>query len=179
MVAAVILKRRFVLPGLDDSKRLSPEIREQLFPRICEAAVAWAVVEVSPQDIDRLNILQATLWGMQQAVESLVPCPVRTLIDGNQAPPLRGEVCTIIGGDSLEPAISAASILAKVTRDHRMRELHRQFPLYGFDQHKGYATPDHLRRLAHYGACEIHRRSFAPVRFSMENHASLPFATPL
>lgn len=167
VVAAVILKRGFGLPGLDDSKRLSAAAREKLFPQICEAAIAWSVIEISPHDIDRLNILQATLWGMQQAVESLIPSPACTLIDGNRAPRLNGDVRTIVRGDRLEPAISAASILAKVSRDRRMLDLHQQFPQYGFDRHKGYPTADHLKRLVQYGPCEIHRRSFAPVRNSI------------
>ena len=164
VVAAVILKRGFRLPGLDDSKRVTPEMREWLYPRICRWAVAWSVIEVSVEDIDRLNILQATLLGMRLAVESLTTRPTCTLVDGDRAPQIDGEVRTIIGGDGLEPAISAASILAKVSRDRRMTELHEQYPQYRFDQHKGYSTPDHLRRLQEYGACAIHRRSFAPVR---------------
>ena len=167
VVAAVILKRGFNLPGLDDSKRLSAAAREQLYPRICDAAIAWSVIEVSAQDIDRLNILQATLWGMRQAVESLSTRPTRTLIDGNRAPPLQGDVRTIVRGDQLEPAISAASILAKVSRDRRMMELHHQYPEYRFDQHKGYPTREHLRRLEEFGVCAIHRRSFAPVRIRL------------
>lgn len=167
VVAAVILKSGFDLPGLDDSKRLSAATRERLFPRICESAIAWSVIEVSPLDIDRLNILQATLWGMQQAVESLFPSPWCTLVDGNRAPPLKGDVRTIVHGDRLEPAIAAASILAKVSRDRRMLDLHHEFPQYGFDQHKGYPTAEHLKRLVQFGPCDIHRRSFAPVRDSI------------
>jgi ribonuclease HII len=164
VVAAVILDQRTVLDGLDDSKRLNAARREKLFARICETALAWSVVEVPADDIDRMNILQATLWGMQQAVEGLPLRPHRILIDGNRAPRLAGEVQTVIHGDRLEPCISAASILAKVTRDRRMRELHGQFPQYGFDQHKGYPTPGHLEQLERFGPCAIHRRTFAPVR---------------
>jgi len=164
VVAAVILDQHVPLDGLDDSKRLNAATRERLFACICDTARAWSVVEVSVEDIDRMNILQATLWGMQQAVESLSVRPHRILIDGNRAPHLAGEVRTVIHGDRLEPAISAASILAKVMRDHRMVELHEQFPQYGFDQHKGYPTRRHLEQLERFGPCSIHRRTFAPVR---------------
>jgi len=169
VVAAVILNPQLTPPaGLDDSKRLSAERREHLYPIICETAISWFVVEVPVEDIDRLNILQATLWGMRQAVENLSVRPQRTLIDGNRAPQLEGDVRTVIHGDRLEPAISAASILAKVARDRRMLELHRSFPGYGFDRHKGYPTPHHLERLNHLGPCAAHRRSFGPVRDVMQ-----------
>jgi len=164
VVAAVILREGVTLEGLDDSKRLSEARREHLYPRICEAALAWSVVEVAVADIDRLNILQATLWGMQKAVESLCLAPERILIDGNRAPELPGEVRTIIQGDRLVPAISAASVIAKVTRDRAMLRWHEQFPGYGFDRHKGYPTAAHLSQLEKLGPCAIHRRSFAPVR---------------
>lgn len=164
VVAAVILGPACRLTGLDDSKRLSPARREQLFGQIRLGALAWSVVEVGAADIDRLNILQATLWGMQRAVQQLAVVPDCILIDGNRAPVLVGEVRTVVGGDHLEPAISAASILAKVTRDRLMVQLHRQYPQYGFDRHKGYPTADHLHRLEQYGPCIEHRKSFAPVR---------------
>jgi ribonuclease HII len=164
VVAAVILDERNELLGLDDSKRLSAHRREQLFAQIREQAVAWSVVAIPADEIDRSNILQATLVGMQKAVQQLSPSPTRILVDGNHAPQLAGEVCAIVHGDRLVPAISAASILAKVSRDRIMQDLHRQFPHYGFDQNKGYPTADHLRRLQRHGPCPIHRRSFAPVR---------------
>jgi len=164
VVAAVILDPAKPIEGLDDSKRLSAARRELLFPLITENAIAWSVVEVSAEIIDALNILQATLWGMQQAVARLLPRPHRILIDGNRAPVLSGEVRTIVGGDRLEPAISAASILAKVSRDNTMRGMHTLYPQYGFDQHKGYPTSSHLLLLERFGPCAIHRRSFAPVR---------------
>jgi len=164
VVAAVILSESQKLPGLDDSKRLTAGRREALFSMICEVAVAWSVVEVPADEIDRVNILQATLQGMQKAVENLMPQPQRVLIDGNRAPKISGDVRTIIQGDRLVPVISAASILAKVSRDRCMCRWHRKFPQYGFDQNMGYATPGHLRQLERFGPCDIHRRSFAPVR---------------
>jgi len=174
VVAAVILGDNCPLAGLDDSKRLSESARERLYPQICEAALAWCVVEVPVEEIDRRNILQATLWGMQQAVEQLSLSPARTLIDGNRAPELPGEVETIVQGDRLVPAISAASILAKVTRDRVMREWHKEYPGYGFDQHKGYPTPSHLLRLEQLGPCPIHRRSFAPVKRLLQTELFSP-----
>ena len=164
VVAAVVLDPGISIPGLDDSKKLSEKRREELFPLIMERSVAWAVVEVGRDVIDRVNILQATMLGMKKAVEQLVPAPSLALVDGNRAPDLECRVRTIIQGDSLEPAISAASILAKVTRDRVMNELHVSYPDYGFDRHKGYPTAEHLSRLARHGPCAAHRRSFAPVR---------------
>jgi len=164
VVAAVILDSSRRLCGLDDSKRLNALRREKLFALICERALAWSVVEVAVDEIDRINILQATLLGMQNAVGELLPRPHRILIDGNRAPPLPGDVRTIVQGDRLVPVISAASILAKVSRDRRMLELHEQFPEYGFDRNKGYPTPGHLRQLEQHGPCAVHRRTFAPVR---------------
>ena len=164
VVAAVVLNPDQPFDGLDDSKRLSEKRREALFPLIMERALAWTVVEIEVAEIDRINILQATLLGMKKAVEQLLPPPSLALIDGNRAPALKCAVRTIVGGDSLEPAISAASILAKVTRDRLMKKLHIVYPDYGFDRHKGYPTADHLARLTRYGPCPIHRRSFAPVK---------------
>ncbi|MFC1605733.1 ribonuclease HII [Pseudomonadota bacterium] len=168
VVAAVILDPDRPIAGLDDSKKLSATRREALFDRIRQESLAWSVIQISPGQIDDLNILQATLLGMQQAVERLIPTPELALIDGNRAPRLPCQVRTLVGGDGLEPAISAASILAKVTRDRIMVDLHRLYPRYGFDRHKGYPTRDHLQRLAQFGPCEVHRRSFAPVRDAMQ-----------
>jgi ribonuclease HII len=164
VVAAVILDAEHGIAGLDDSKKLSRKKREELYPLIMEHATAWAVVGVGPEEIDRLNILQATMLGMARAVQQLNPAPTLALIDGNRSPDLRCSVRTIIGGDSLEPAISAASIMAKVTRDRMMQELHLSYPQYRFDRHKGYPTAEHLSLLARHGPCCVHRRSFAPVR---------------
>ncbi len=170
LVAAVILDARNIPAGLDDSKRLSAAAREALYPQICRAARAWAVVEVSVEEIDRCNILQATLLGMRQAVEQLDPVPAVALVDGNQAPALACEVQTLVKGDQLEPAISAASILAKVSRDRLMLRMHQRYPGYGFDRHKGYPTRFHLQALEQLGPCPIHRRSFAPVRRLLAIH---------
>ncbi len=164
VVAAVILNPDFPIMGLDDSKKLSEKRRQELYPLIIQRCMSWAVVEVGPEEIDRVNILQATMLGMKRAVEKLQPAPILALIDGNRAPELNCAVRTIVHGDALEPAISAASIVAKVTRDNLMRELHLSYPDYGFARHKGYPTAEHLRRLARHGPCAAHRRSFAPVR---------------
>lgn len=164
VVAAVVLNAARPIAGLDDSKKLSRKRREALFPEIVKHAASWAVVEVGSREIDSLNILQATMLGMKRAVEQLEPAPTLALIDGNRAPDLECEVHTIIQGDSLEPAISAASILAKVSRDRMMREWHDSYPQYRFDRHKGYPTSEHLELLSRHGPCPIHRRSFAPVR---------------
>ena len=169
VVAAVILDPDRPLAGLEDSKRLSADRREALAPLIREQALAWAIAEVSPQDIDRLNILQATLLGMRLSIERLALLPALALIDGNRTPELPCEARAIVGGDRLEPAISAASILAKTARDRIMEDLHRLYPRYGFDRNKGYPTPEHLRTLALHGPCDAHRRSFAPVRTALQS----------
>ncbi len=168
-VAAVILDESRPIAGLNDSKQLSEAKREALFPLIQERALAWHVTFVEPDEIDRLNILQATMEGMRRAVMALQPFPELVRIDGNRAP--KGLNCmaeTLIGGDAIEPAIMAASILAKVSRDRMMVQLHAAFPQYGFDQHKGYPTSAHLSALAQHGPCVHHRRSFAPVREALD-----------
>ncbi|MBO9716060.1 MAG: ribonuclease HII [Pseudoxanthomonas sp.] len=164
-VAAVILDPKRRLRGLDDSKKLSHAQREALYPRIVERALAFHIEMVAVEEIDRLNILHATLEGMRRCVVALGPQVELVRIDGNAVP--RGLSCmaeAIVGGDALEPAIMAASILAKVARDRLMCALHEAHPRYGFDVHKGYPTPAHLAALATHGPCEHHRRSFAPVR---------------
>lgn len=168
VVAAVILDPARVISGLDDSKKLSEKKRESLFPLIMKNALAWSVIEVGIVEIDELNILQATLQGMKRAVLALDPAPSLALVDGNRAPTLPCTTRTIVQGDSLEPAISAASILAKVTRDHLMMDMHLRYPGYGFDRHKGYPTRHHLERLETLGPCEIHRTTFAPVRNAIQ-----------
>ena len=164
VVAAVILPQKYDLVSLDDSKRLSEKRREQLLPQIESQAIAFAVEFVDVDEIDRVNILQATMNGMQRAVEKLNPKPQRAMIDGNRAPRLSCDVTTVIGGDRLIASISAASVLAKVYRDRLMISMHHLYPDYGFDRHKGYPTAHHLDRLKELGPCPIHRKSFAPVR---------------
>ena len=164
VVAAVILPESYDLVSLDDSKRLSEKRRQLLLPQIESQAIAFAVEFVDVDEIDRVNILQATMNGMQRAVEKLKPEPQRAMIDGNRAPRLSCEVRTVIGGDRLVASISAASVLAKVYRDRLMMSMHLLYPDYGFDRHKGYPTAYHLDRLRVLGPCPIHRKSFAPVR---------------
>lgn len=164
-VAAVILDPARPIAGLDDSKKLSEAARERLYPLIVERALAWRIEFVEADEIDRLNILQATLTGMRRALDGLQPRADAARIDGNKLPrdlPCPAEA--LIGGDAIEPAIMAASILAKVARDRRMRELHARYPEYGFDRHKGYPSPAHLDALKTHGPCAEHRRSYAPVR---------------
>ena len=168
VVAAVILPASYDLEWLDDSKRLSALKRERLAPQIESQAIAFAVEFVEVDEIDRVNILQATMNGMQRAVENLKPAPHRALIDGNRAPPLSCEVTTVIGGDALIASISSASVLAKVYRDRLMQTMHSLYPEYGFDRHKGYPTAYHLEQLKTLGPCPIHRKSFAPVRRAIE-----------
>lgn len=164
VAAAVILDAARPITGLADSKQLSARRREQLAEQIRHNAIAWTVVSVSPQDIDRLNILQATLWAMSQTVERLSVRPDHVFIDGNRCPLLDCEATAVIKGDSRVAEISAASILAKVERDAQMAQLHKEYPRYGFDRHKGYPTKVHLQALAEHGPCPQHRMSYAPVR---------------
>ena len=169
VVAAVILRPDHGLDGLDDSKRLTEARREALYPRILGGALAWRVESVECAEIDELNILQATLAGMCRALRALSPAAQLARIDGNQLPrdlPCPAEA--VVGGDALEPAIMAASILAKVSRDRLMRELHLEYPQYGFDRHKGYPSRDHLAALEAHGPCPHHRRSFRPVQLTMD-----------
>ena len=164
-VAAVILDPSRPIAGLNDSKKLSEKKREALYPLIIERALAWHIEFVDAAEIDALNILQATLTGMHRALCALSPTAQLARIDGNRLPrdlPCPAEA--IIGGDAIEPAIMAASILAKVARDRAMCALHVEYPQYGFDRHKGYPSPAHLAALAEHGPCPQHRRSFAPVR---------------
>lgn len=165
VVAAVMLPAGHELHGLNDSKRLSALQREALYEPILTTSLAWHIEVVGLEEIDRFNILGATLRGMQRCVEALNPPPELALIDGNRLPAaLPCPARAITGGDALEPCISGASILAKVYRDRLMTKLHDRYPDYGFDQHKGYPTALHLERLAQHGPCAEHRRSFAPVR---------------
>ncbi|HSD61613.1 MAG TPA: ribonuclease HII [Burkholderiales bacterium] len=162
--AAVVLDRERPIPGLADSKKLSATRRETLARAIREHSRAWAVAEASVDEIDRLNILQATLLAMTRAVEQLALVPDEVLVDGMHCPPLKLPVRAIVRGDALVAEISAASILAKTARDAAMLELHREYPQYGFDRHKGYPTREHSAALRAHGACAAHRRSYGPVR---------------
>ena len=164
VAAAVILDDQQPIRGLGDSKLISPKRREKLFDEIRAKALACCIAEASVEEIDRLNILQATLLAMRRAVEGLRLVPHRVLVDGNQLPLLKMPAAAIVKGDARVPAISAASILAKVWRDRQCLALDVRYPAYGFAQHKGYPTAAHLAALRAFGACEVHRRSYAPVR---------------
>lgn len=163
VAAAVILHPDRAIPGLADSKKLSARKRERLALEIKQQAWAWAVAEASVEEIDQLNILQASLLAMKRAVMSLSLVPDRVLVDGNQLPDLPYSVQAIIGGDASQPSISAASILAKTSRDAALIELDQRYPDYGFAQHKGYPTPQHLQAIRQYGVLPVHRKSFVPV----------------
>jgi ribonuclease HII len=165
--AAVILDRERPIEGLADSKKLSEKKRECLAEQIREHALAWAVARAEAEEIDSINILQASLLAMRRAVENLSPIPSEALIDGLYCPKLAMPCRAIVKGDSSVAEISAASILAKTARDAEMLRLHLEYPQYGFDRHKGYPTAMHLDALRRHGASEIHRRSFAPVRLAI------------
>jgi ribonuclease HII len=167
IAAAVILAPECLIEGLNDSKLLSPQQRERLDVEIRTEAVSWAVGRAEVEEIDTLNILQATLLAMQRAVAALGVAPEYALVDGNTCPRLPCPVQAVVGGDGAVPAISAASIVAKVARDREMAALDALYPGYGFATHKGYATEGHLAALRQLGPCAIHRRSFAPVRTSV------------
>ncbi|MBD1227782.1 ribonuclease HII [Xenorhabdus griffiniae] len=164
VTAAVILDPAKPIAGLMDSKKLTEKRREALYWEIKEKALCWSLGRAEPEEIDQLNILHATMLAMQRAVEGLALIPDYVLIDGNRCPALAMPAQAIVKGDSLVAEISAASILAKVTRDREMAELDKQFPGYGFAKHKGYPTALHLEKLASLGATEHHRKSFAPVK---------------
>ena len=176
MAAAVIFdpaKPR--IRGLDDSKVLSAKKREELYEKIVDRALSFCVASATVEEIDTLNILHATMLAMKRAVEGLSVAPTLVKIDGNRCPILAIRSEAVIGGDALVAQISAASILAKVTRDRMLLQLHQVHPVYGFDAHAGYGTPQHLAALRDHGPCEHHRRSFAPVR---EAHARLGIVLP-
>ena len=162
--AAVVLDPARPIAGLRDSKLLSAARREALASEIRAIALGWSVASASVAEIDELNILQASLLAMQRAVRGLSVPPQEAWIDGNRCPALACTARAVVGGDRRVPQISAASILAKTARDAEMMRLHERYPRYRLDRHKGYPTPEHLALLARYGASEIHRRSFAPVR---------------
>lgn len=168
VAAAVILDPARPIEGLADSKKLTERARERLAPLIREHALAWAVAEASVEEIDRLNILHATMLAMQRAVVALGLAPAEVRIDGNRCPALPYPARAIVQGDATEPSISAASILAKTVRDEAMRALDRAHPQYGLAAHKGYPTAAHLAAIRAHGVTDFHRRSFAPVRRVLE-----------
>lgn len=173
VTAAVILDPRRPILGLNDSKKLTEAKREWLYEEICEKALAWCIARAEVDEIDRLNILHATMLAMKRAVEGLSITPRLALIDGNRCPQLNVPSAPVVQGDAKVPAIAAASILAKVSRDREMSAFELIYPGYGIGGHKGYPTPVHLEALARLGPTPIHRRSFAPVRAAWEARASL------
>jgi len=160
----VILNPERPVEGLADSKILTARRREMLSEQIKLCALSWHISRASIEEVETLNVLHATLLAMKRAVEGLHIRPGRVLVDGNRAPDLDIPVTAIVKGDATVPAISAASILAKVARDHAMVEYHRLYPEYGFHIHKGYLTREHIEALRKYGPCPLHRKTFAPVR---------------
>ena len=169
--AAVILNPQRPIEGLRDSKKLTAKARERLAEAIRSQAQAWSIASASVEEIDHLNILQASMLAMRRAILGLPQRPTLALIDGNRCPEVPVAVQAIIQGDKLVPAISAASILAKTARDAALLVLHDQYPCYAFDRHKGYPTALHLQRLQEHGVSPVHRRSYAPVRKLMLAHA--------
>ena len=172
LAAAVILDPDHPIQGLKDSKKLTAKVREDLFEQITTSALAWAIAESTATEIDEINILQATMLAMKRSIEGLCSqvgvWPDLALIDGNRCPNLPIKAEAIIKGDAKEPAISAASILAKVTRDRQMMKMHQAFPQYGFNEHMGYPTVKHLEAINQYGICHGYRRTFGPVRRFIE-----------
>ncbi len=175
VAAAVILNERRTIEGVRDSKQLSPARRESVAALIRRRCVCFALGAAEVEEIDALNILHASLLAMSRAVNALEIAPQQVLVDGNRLPQLDCEARAIVGGDRLVPAVSAASILAKVARDAMMLELDRRYPQYGFARHKGYPTEAHRLALRTHGPCPAHRRSFAPVRDVLETRAARAF----
>ena len=172
VTAAVILDPNNPIDGLNDSKKLSEKKRNSLFDEICQKALSYSIGRASPSEIDEFNILQATLLAMQRAVAGLTIKPSKILVDGNRTPEFGIDADAVIKGDGLIAAISAASIIAKVTRDREMEMLDKQFPQYGFAKHKGYPTKAHFEAIEQYGVLTEHRRSFRPVREALEKTMS-------
>lgn len=172
VAAAVILDPLKPIDGLKDSKKLTAKVRDELFDIIIRDSKACCIAEASAAEIDSINILQATMLAMKRAIEGLEKTlgrlPDKALIDGNRCPKVNIQMEAIVKGDSKVQAISAASILAKVTRDRDMQALHETYPMYGFNQHMGYPTPMHFDALKEFGPCPAHRKTFAPVREVME-----------
>ncbi|MEK4535456.1 ribonuclease HII [Peribacillus sp. FSL K6-1552] len=172
-VSACILDPDKPIEGLRDSKKLSAKRREELAEEIKHKALSWRIEIASLEEVETLNVLNATLLGMKRAVEGLHIKPNKVLVDGNKLPNIDIPAEAIVKGDDLIPAISAASILAKVERDKVIRELHQIYPQYGFDKHKGYLTKDHMMALQEYGPCPIHRKTNAPIRKLLEKQLEL------
>ena len=169
VAVAVILDPKRPIEGLNDSKKLTEKKREKLFVEIQEKALSWSIAEASAKEIDDINILQASLLAMRRAVEGLSIAPEHVLVDGNKVPQGLVVSCdAVVGGDALHAEISAASILAKVTRDRQMVAMDEQYPEYGFAKHKGYPTKAHFEAIAVHGVIDEHRRSYAPVRKVLE-----------
>jgi ribonuclease HII len=168
VAAAVILDPEYFISGLADSKKLSEKRREQLYVEICEHALCWSLGRAEVEEIDQINILQASLLAMQRAVAGLQIAPQHALVDGNHLPPLKCSAEAVIKGDATVACISAASIVAKVTRDREMVALDSEYPGYGLARHKGYPTRQHLQALQDLGVSCLHRRSFGPVRRMLE-----------
>ncbi len=177
VAAAVVLDPEKPITGLKDSKKLTAKVRDELYDIIIRDSKAWCIAEASAVEIDSINILQATMLAMKRAIEGLEKTlgrlPDRALIDGNRCPKVNISMEAIVKGDSKVAAISAASILAKVTRDRDMQALHEAYPMYGFNQHMGYPTPIHLESLKLHGPCPEHRKTFAPVRLVIETKSNL------
>ncbi|MCL2875378.1 MAG: ribonuclease HII [Betaproteobacteria bacterium] len=172
VAAAVILDPAYPIEGLADSKKLTARSRERLAGLIRQRALAWSVGEATVEEIDCLNILQASMLAMQRAIAALSVTPDEVRVDGNRCPVIPLPVRAIVGGDALEPAISAASILAKTVRDAQMIELDRLYPQFGLARHKGYPTAAHLEAIRRYGVADFYRKSFAPVRHILVNPPS-------
>ncbi len=169
VAAACILPKGALFAHVDDSKKLTAKMRAYLFERLThDPSVCYAIGVIESPEIDRVNIYQATIQAMWQAVGKLATCPDCLLVDGMGLPDSKFPLIKIVGGDALSQSIAAASILAKETRDRLMRVYHKEWPLYGFDQHKGYATAQHLETLERYGPCPIHRRSFDPLKSQLK-----------
>jgi len=168
-VAAVILPQEAHLPRINDSKKLSAAMREELFTQIVAIAISYHVALIDAEIIDRMNILQATRMGMYEAIAALTPAPEEVLIDAVELPKLSMPSQSIIKGDAKSASIAAASILAKVTRDHLMEQYDTEYPHYAFAKHKGYGTQEHIDAIRKYGVCPIHRKSFDPIRSMLNN----------
>ncbi|MFQ6096758.1 MAG: ribonuclease HII [Armatimonadota bacterium] len=173
VAAAVILPAHREIPGLDDSKRLTPSAREALRAEIQRHAIGWAVGTATPAEVDELNVLRATQWAMAKALERLRPSPHYALVDGRPVRGLPVPFCALIDGDARSVSIAAASIVAKVERDRIMCKLDQRFPGYGFAQHKGYSTRQHRLALRLHGPCPIHRYTFRPVRLCAQTRLAL------